>query len=55
MSMQAMVYDLTDNKDKNKPLSNATAIKIISKNGQYSVSEISNMEYVNKGKAALNQ
>ncbi|MWP63044.1 histidine phosphatase family protein [Gilliamella sp. Pas-s25] len=55
MSMQAMISDLTDNKDKNKPLANATVIKIIYKNGQYNVSEIGNIEYVNKGKEALNQ
>ncbi|MWN05481.1 histidine phosphatase family protein [Gilliamella sp. Pas-s95] len=55
MSMQAMIYDLTDNKDKNKPLSNATVVKITYKNGQYNVSEIGNMAYVNKGKAVLNK
>ncbi|OCG42073.1 histidine phosphatase family protein [Gilliamella sp. Bif1-4] len=55
MSMQAMISDLTDNKDKNKPLSNAAVVKIIYKNGQYTISEIGNMEYVNKGRAALKE
>ncbi|WP_392559633.1 histidine phosphatase family protein [Orbus mooreae] len=53
MSMQVMISDLTDNIDKNKPLSNATVIKITYKNGQYHVDEIGSMEYVNKGKQAL--
>lgn len=53
MSMQVMISDLTDNIDRNKPLSNATVVKITYKNGQYNVDEIGNMEYVNKGKQAL--
>ena len=53
MSMQVMISDLTDNIDKNKPLSNATVVKITYKNGQYHVDEIGSMEYVQKGRAAL--
>lgn len=53
MSMQVMISDLTDDIAKNKPLSNATVIKITYKNGQYHVDEIGNLEYVNKGKQAL--
>ncbi|WP_392551544.1 histidine phosphatase family protein [Orbus wheelerorum] len=54
MSMQVMISDLTDDIAKNKPLSNATIIKITYKNGQYHVDEIGSMDYVNKGKIALN-
>lgn len=52
-SMQIMISDLTDNQDKHKPLSNAAVVKITYKNGQFTVDEIGNMDYVNKGKAAL--
>lgn len=53
MSMQVMISDLTEDIAKNKPLSNATVIKITYKNGQYHVDEIGNMAYVNKGKQRL--
>ena len=53
MSMQAMISDLTDNPEKNKPLSNATVIKIVYQNGKYNVVEIGNMDYVNQGKSSL--
>lgn len=55
MSMQVLISDLTDNIDKNKPLSNATVVKIIYKNGQYYVDEIGSMKYVKKGKQILEQ
>ncbi len=55
MSMQAMISDLTDNPNKNKPLSNATVVKIVYQNGKYSVVEIGNMDYVNQGKLSLNK
>lgn len=55
MSMQAMISDLTDNPNKNKPLSNATVVKIVYQNGKYSVVEIGNMKYVNQGKLSLNK
>ena len=53
MSMQAMISDLTDNPEKNKPLSNATVIKIVYQNGKYNVVEIGNMDYLNQGKSSL--
>ncbi|RKS87390.1 putative phosphoglycerate mutase [Orbus hercynius] len=53
MSMQVLIADLTDSIDKNKPLSNATVIKITYKNGQYRVDEIGSMAYVNIGKQRL--
>lgn len=53
MSMQVMISDLTDNSNKNKPLSNATVVKIVYKNGQYNVVEIGNMHYVENGKSTL--
>jgi len=53
MSMQVMISDLTDNIEKNKPLSNATVVKITYKNGQYHVDEIGNADYINKGKLLL--
>lgn len=55
MSMQVMIADLTDDISKNKPLSNATVIKITYRNGQYHVDEIGSMDYVNKGKQRLAQ
>ena len=55
MSMQAMISDLTDDPIKNKPLSNATVVKIVYQNGKYSVVEIGNMDYVNLGKLSLNK
>ena len=53
MSMQIMIDDLTNDLTKNKPLSNATIIKITYQNGQYEVNEIGNMAYVNRGRLAL--
>lgn len=53
MSMQIMIDDLTDDSTKNKPLSNATIVKITYHNGQYHVDEIGNMQYVNQGRIAL--
>lgn len=53
MSMQVLISDLTDDIAKNKPLANATVIKITYQNGRYTVNEIGNMSYVEKGKAAL--
>jgi len=52
-SMQIMIADLTDNPEKNKPLSNAAVVKIIYKDGNYTVPEIGSMEYVEKGKSSL--
>lgn len=53
MSMQVMISDLTDDIDKNKPLGNATIVKITYKNGQYHVDEIGSNQYIEKGKKAL--
>lgn len=55
MSMQVMISDLTDDPIKNKPLSNATVVKIVYQNGKYRVVEIGNMDYVNLGKSSLNK
>lgn len=55
MSMQVMISDLTDNPAKNKGLSNAAIVKITYKNGKFTVDEIGNMEYVEKGKKRLNK
>lgn len=49
-SMQIMISDLTDDVAKNKPLSNAAVIKIVYKNGKYSVPEIGTMKYVDVGR-----
>ena len=46
--------DLTDDTAKNKPLANAAVVKIVYKNGIYSVPEIGTMKYVEAGKQALN-
>lgn len=53
MSMQIMIDDLTDDISKNKPLGNATVVKIIYKNGQYHVDEIGSKAYVNQGELAF--
>ncbi|QIR28095.1 MULTISPECIES: histidine phosphatase family protein [Kluyvera] len=53
-SMQIMISDLTDSPDKNKPLANAAVVKIIYKNGHYSVPEIGSLHYVETGKQRLN-
>lgn len=53
MSMQIMIDDLTDDTNKNKPLSNATVVKITYKDGQYHVDEIGSKTYVNQGELDL--
>ncbi|WP_392562556.1 histidine phosphatase family protein [Orbus sturtevantii] len=55
MSMQVMISDLTDSIERNKPLSNATVVKITYKNGQYHIDEIGSSNYINKGKNLLNK
>ncbi|MTH47901.1 histidine phosphatase family protein [Intestinirhabdus alba] len=52
-AIQIMISDLTDNADKNKPLANAAVVKIIYKDGRYSVPEIGTLKYVEAGKKAL--
>ena len=52
-SMQIMISDLTDDKAKNKPLSNAAVVKIVYKNGRYTVPEIGTMKYVESGKKSI--
>lgn len=54
MSIQAMIYNLTDNPVKNRPFANATVVKIVYQNGKYKVVEIGSMDYVNEGKSSLN-
>lgn len=53
-SMQIMISDLTDDPAKNKPLSNAAVVKIVYKDGRYTVPEIGTLKYVEAGKKALN-
>lgn len=53
-SMQIMISDLTDDPAKNKPLANAAVVKIVYKQGHYSVPEIGTLKYVEAGKKALN-
>ena len=53
MSMQIMIDDLTDDINKNKPLGNATIVKITYKNGQYHIDEIGSKAYVSRGELAL--
>jgi probable phosphoglycerate mutase len=52
-SMQIMISDLTEDPARNKPLANAAVVKIIYKNGQYSVPEIGTLKYVEAGKKSL--
>lgn len=54
-ALQIMIYDLTDNNDKNKPLSNATVVKITYRDGQYHIDEIGSKKYIEQGIARLNQ
>ena len=54
-SMQIMISDLTDDAAKNKPLANAAVVKIVYKDGTYSVAEIGTMKYIAAGKQALNK
>ncbi len=53
LSILMMISDLTDNPAKNRPLANAAVVKITYKNGKYTVADIGDMQYVAKGKAAL--
>ena len=53
-AMQIMISDLTADTAKDKPLANAAVVKIVYKNGTYSVPEIGTMKYVEAGKQALN-
>ena len=54
-SMQIMISDLTDDAAKNKPLANAAVVKVVYKDGTYSVAEIGTMKYIAAGKQALNK
>lgn len=53
MAIQAMISDMTDNPAKNKPLANAAVVKVVYRDGNFSVPEIGNMQYLAAGKAAL--
>ncbi|ATM75883.1 phosphoglycerate mutase [Serratia fonticola] len=55
LSMQMMISDMTDNPNKNKPLTNAAVVKMTYKDGKYTVADIGDMTYVAKGKALLNK
>lgn len=52
-SIQALISDLTDDINKNKPLANATIVKLVYKNGVLVVEEIGNTSYIEKGKKKL--
>ena len=54
-AMQIMISDLTDDNAKNKPLANAAVVKIVYKDGKYTVPEIGTMKYVEAGKQALDK
>lgn len=53
LAITAMINDMTDNPVKRKSLDNVSVTKIINKDGKYTVTEIGNMDYANKGKVAL--
>lgn len=55
IAMQIMISDLTNDIAKNKPLSNAAIVKIIYKDGQYTVTEIGTLKYVELGKQSLDK
>ncbi|UAN57826.1 histidine phosphatase family protein [Serratia sp. JSRIV004] len=55
LSMQMMISDMTDNPNKNKPLTNAAVVKMTYKDGKYTVTDIGDMTYVAKGKTLLNK
>ncbi|AYY80416.1 histidine phosphatase family protein [Proteus vulgaris] len=55
IAMQIMISDLTDDIAKNKPLSNAAVVKIIYKDGKYTVTEIGTLKYVEIGKQSFAQ
>lgn len=52
-AMQIMIADLTDNPEKNKPLANASVVKIVYRNGKYIINEIGELKYVEAGKRVL--
>lgn len=53
MAIQIMIDDLTNDINKNKPLGNATVVKITYKNGQYHIDEIGSKTYVDRGELAV--
>nr|WP_230320711.1 histidine phosphatase family protein [Erwinia sorbitola] len=53
LAIQTIMAGLTDNPARNKPLENAAVVKVVYHDGQYSVPEIGNMQYLKDGKAAL--
>jgi probable phosphoglycerate mutase len=50
ISILALISDMTDKRPAGGQLENASVTKIIYKDGGYEVTEIGNMDYVNKGK-----
>ena len=52
-AMQIMIEDLTNDPAKNKPLANASVVKIVYRDGNYVIKEIGEMKYVEAGKRAL--
>lgn len=54
-AIQIMISDLTEDAAKNKPLTNTAVVKVIYKNGHYSVPEIGTLKYSDAGKKALSE
>ncbi len=53
MSMQIMISDLTSDPARNKPIANAAVVKIVYRNGRYTVPEIGTLKYVDAGTKSL--
>lgn len=45
-AMQMMIADMTDNPDKNKPISNGAVVKIIFSDGKFNVTEVGTLRYI---------
>lgn len=52
-AIQIMISDMTSDPARNKPLVNAAVVKIVYKNGQYTVEEIGTDKYIKLGMARL--
>ena len=48
-----MISDLTSDPARNKPIANAAVVKIVYRNGRYTVPEIGTLKYVDAGKKSL--
>lgn len=54
-AIQIMIAELTDNPQKNRPLPNASVVKIIYRDGGYIVEEVGEMKYVESGRRSINK